>query len=130
MPERFFYDRRTFYFFSFSAWWTLIAPTSFFVYLKIRNLGKISSTTGTFFGDAFAVFVVTTMIALFANYFGMRIYLFACDRSGRKDYIWWAMWSILFVFLGPFATVPYFFIAYRHHFSVRAPGIVKIAESA
>jgi hypothetical protein len=79
---RFFHNRHVFHFFGFAALWTLIVLTSFLIYLWVRELSEIKSTTGTLFGDAFGAIVVISMMAIIANYLGMWVYLFACDNSG------------------------------------------------
>lgn len=127
---RFFHNRIVFYFFGFAAWWTTVVPTSFFIYLWVNNLSEITSTANTVRGIVFAASVVTSMVALLANYLGMWIYLFACDRSGRGDKIWWTMWSVLFFLTGPIATVPYFFLVYNRQFSARSQDLVELAEKA
>jgi hypothetical protein len=108
---RFFHTRLISYFFGFATWWTLIVPTSFFIYLRTRGLSEITSTTGTIFGIAFAAAVVTSMVAVIANYFGMWIYLFACDDTGGG---YKTLWAGLFFFTGPLATIPYFFLVYKN----------------
>lgn len=111
---------------SFAAWWTLIVPTSFVVYLWIKDLKDITSTTGTLLGDVFAASVVTSILAIIANYFGMWLYLLACDHSRRGDKI---LWAILFFFTGPIATVPTFFFVYEKQFKASVQGVIKLAES-
>jgi hypothetical protein len=89
-------------------------PTSFFIYLWVRDLSKITSAAGTLLGDTFAASVVISMVAFLANYLGMWIYLFACDDSGWGNKMWWA---IGFFLAAPIATVPYFFLVYRRQYS-------------
>jgi hypothetical protein len=103
-----------FYFFAFAAWWTLTVPTSLTIYLWANDLSEVRSTTGSFPGDAFGVFVVVTMLAFLANYLGMWTYLFSCDNSGRRIKVWWAFWFFL---TAPVATIPYFFLVYRSQYS-------------
>jgi glucan phosphoethanolaminetransferase (alkaline phosphatase superfamily) len=111
---RFFHNRIVFYFLGFATWWTLIVPTSFSVYLLANNLSEIHSTTGNVSGDVFAASVVISMVAFLANYLGMWLYLIACDGAGWSNKIWWA---VGFFFTAPVATIPYFFLVYRSHYS-------------
>jgi hypothetical protein len=116
--SKIFHNRVVYSFFGFAALWTLIVPTSFFIYLWVNNLGEIKSTTGTVLGDVFAASVVISMVAFLAIYLGMWIYLFACDCTGWGDKAWRAF---LFFLTGPIATIPYFFLVYRRQYSVSSP---------
>ena len=111
---RFFHMPIVFYFFGFVAWWTLIVPTSIFIYMWIKNISELTSPMGTIVGDGFAVLTAITMIAFLANYIGMWIYLFSCDETERRYKI---LWAILFFLTAPIATIPYFFLVYRGEYS-------------
>ncbi|MGB7548454.1 MAG: hypothetical protein WBM14_11950, partial [Terracidiphilus sp.] len=113
---RLFHTRILFYAFGFAALWTLVCDGSAFFYLWIENLSDFPPTSW-FYQNALWPFVIISLVSIPAIYFGMWIYLFACDDSGWGDK---TGWIIAFFFTGPIASILYFVIVYRRQFSARS----------
>jgi len=115
-----FHSRIISYSLGFAALWTLLGDGSAVCYLWLKNLSEFPPTSW-FYQNALWPFVIISLVSIPVIYFGMWIYLFACDDSGWGEK---ACWIIAFFFTGPIASILYFFIVYKRQFSGR-PQIIS-----